>query len=480
MQTFILGIAILVFGYIFYSKYVESQFVVSDNETPAVRLNDGVDYIPLTEKKNLLIHLLNIAGLGPLLGAIQGILFGPIAFLIIPLGCVLMGGVHDYFTGMLSIRNDGAQITELIRKYLGQTFYKIFLIIVSIMLLLVTTVFIYTSGDLIADKFFGLTEYSITNPVLIMIYFFVIIYFVIANLFPIDKIIGKFYPIFGFLLIVGTGLVFAGFITNGIDLQNLDIHHINMHPKGYHILPIFFITVSCGLLSGFHATQATIVSRTIASERTGKKIFYGMMCLESLITMIWAAGAMHVYSHNLVPQNLIGTVNVLNIVSDTFVTPVLTFVVTIAIVILPITSGDTAFRGLRMILAETLNIKQAKKINRLKIIIPTGLMMIGILVWAKLNANGFFLIWRYFNFVNQLIAIPTFLYASVYLYKNNKNYWITLLPGLFYIFIIAFFILNSEIGFNLSYHLSEIIAIAVVGISFFSVANIYKHKTSKF
>ncbi len=465
MQTFIFGIAILIFGYLLYSRYVESQLVTTDEKTPAVRINDGVDYIPLSEKKNMLIHLLNIAGLGPLLGAIQGILFGPIAFIIIPLGCILMGGVHDYFSGMLSVKNNGAQITELIRKYLGNTFYKIFLIIVSVLLLLLTTVFIYTSGDLIADKFFGLTEYSITNPILIIIYFFIALYFIVATLFPIDKIIGRFYPIFGLLLIIGTGLIFAGFITNGITLQNLDIHHLNTHPQGFHILPIFFITVSCGLLSGFHSTQSTIISRTIASEKSGKKIFYGMMCVESLITMIWAAGAMHVYSHNLVANNLIGKVNVLNTISDTFVLPVLTFVVTIAIVVLPVTSGGTAFRGLRMIIAEALNLSQIKMINRLKIVIPSALLMIGILIWAKTNSDGFFLIWRYFNLVNQMIAIPTFLYSTVYLYKNKKNYWITLLPGMFYIFITAFFILNSEIGFNFGYRLSEILAIIVVAIS---------------
>lgn len=465
MQTFIFGIVILIAGYLLYSRYVESQFGTTDEKTPAVRINDGVDYIPLSEKKNMLIHLLNIAGLGPLLGAIQGILFGPIAFIIIPLGCILMGGVHDYFSGMLSVKNNGAQITELIRKYLGNTFYKIFLIIVSVLLLLLTTVFIYTSGDLIADKFFGLTEYSITNPILIIIYFFIALYFIVATLFPIDKIIGRFYPIFGLLLIIGTGLIFAGFITNGITLQNLDIDHLNTHPQGFHILPIFFITVSCGLLSGFHSTQSTIISRTIASEKSGKKIFYGMMCVESLITMIWAAGAMHVYSHNLVANNLIGKVNVLNTISDTFVLPVLTFVVTIAIVVLPVTSGGTAFRGLRMIIAEALNLSQIKMINRLKIVIPSALLMIGILIWAKTNSDGFFLIWRYFNLVNQMIAIPTFLYSTVYLYKNKKNYWITLLPGMFYIFITAFFILNSEIGFNFGYRLSEILAIIVVAIS---------------
>lgn len=469
MLTFIIGLGILALGYIFYSKYTEAQFEISENDTPAIRINDGVDYVPLSEKKNLLIHLLNIAGLGPLLGAIQGILFGPIAFIIIPIGCILMGGVHDYFSGMLSVRNDGAQITELIKKYLGQTTYKIFIVIVSILLLILTAVFVYTAGDLIADKFLSQTDFSLNNPKIIFTYMIIAIYFLSAPLFPIDKIIGKLYPLFGFLLLVGTGLVFIGFFTNGITLQNLDIHHINIHPKGYPILPIFFITVSCGLLSGFHSTQSTIISRTLKNEKSGKKIFYGMMCIESLITMIWAAGAMHVYSHNLVPENMIGTVNVLNTIANTFVTPALSFIVTLAIVILPITSGDTAFRGLRMIIAEAIHLNQIKILNRLKIIIPSFAIIVMIIIWAKVNANGFFLIWRYFNFVNQLIAIPTFLYSTVYLYKNKKNYYITLIPGLFYVFITAFFILNSDIGFGLTYKLSEWLAIATVLVSFVMV-----------
>ena len=474
MITFLLGLFILVLGYIFYSRYVEKQFSITDNETPAVRINDGVDYIPISEKKNMLIHLLNIAGLGPLLGAIQGILFGPIAFIIIPLGCVLMGGVHDYFSGMLSVRNNGAQITELIKLYLGKIPYKIFIIIVSVLLLLLTSVFVYTSGDLIANRFFGLTEYGLDNPILICIYVCITLYFIAATLFPIDKIIGRFYPIFGLLLLIGTGLIFIGFFTNGVSVQNIDFSHINCHPNKLHIIPMFFITVSCGLLSGFHSTQSTIISRTITSEKHGKKVFYGMMCVESLITMIWAAGAMHVYSHNLVPQNMIGTVNVLNIISDTFVFPLLVCIVTIAIVVLPITSGGTAFRGLRMIIAEALNLNQVSMWNRLKIVIPASFLIVGILIWAKTSSDGFFMIWRYFNFVNQLIAIPTFMYASVYLYKAGKNFLITLIPGLFYVFITSFFILNADIGFGITYNLSRILAIITVAVSLILVYKTFK------
>ena len=471
MVTFLVGIFILVIGYIFYSRYTEKQFSVSDNPTPAVRMNDGVDYVRLSSKKNMLIHLLNIAGLGPILGAIQGILFGPVAFILIPLGCVLMGGVHDYFSGMISVKNDGAQITELIKKYLGNITYKFFIVVVSIMLLLLASVFVYTAGDLMAERFFKQSDFSLSNPIVVSIYFIIALYYILATLFPIDKIIGRFYPLFGLLLLTGTGLVLIGFFIHGVNIQNIDFHHLNNHPLNQHILPMFFMTVSCGLLSGFHSTQATIISRTLGSEKEGRNVFYGMMCLESLIAMIWAAGAMHVYSLNLVPSHIIGTANVINSIADVFVFPMLAFVVTVAVIVLPVTSGDTALRGLRMILAEAFKLNQTKIRNRLIIIIPITVVIISIILWAKMNDGSFTLVWRYFNFVNQLIAIPTFFYATVYLYKNKKNYFITLIPGLFYVFITSSFILNAKIGFGLGYKISEILGLVLTAICLWALYN---------
>ena len=450
-------------GYIFYSRYIEKQFGISQEKTPSETINDGVDYVPLSLNKNMLIHLLNIAGLGPILGAIlgaiQGILFGPVAFILIPLGCIFMGAVHDYFSGMLSVRNNGAQITELIKKYLGNFAYKFFIIAVSVMLLLLAGVFVYTAGDLIAQRFYGQSDFSLNNPVIISIYIIIALYYIIATLFPIDKIIGRFYPALALLLIIGSGLLVIGFFVNGVNVQNIDFNHINVHPRLLHILPMFFMTVSCGLLSGFHSTQATIISRTLQKENHGRYVFYGMMCVESLIAMIWAMAAMHVYSLNIVPNNLVGTVNVINSIADVFVAPYLTFVITLAVVILPITSGDTALRGLRMILAETFKLPQKKIINRLLIIIPIAVAIVLIICWAKSNEDSFFVVWRYFNFVNQLIAIPTFLYAGIYLYQKKKNFFVALLPGIFYIFITTFFILNSEIGFNIEYSLSKSISL---------------------
>ena len=457
MITFILGILILFLGYIFYSRYVDRVFSPEDKPTPAHANKDNVDFIPMSKRKNALIHLLNIAGMGPIIGAIQGILFGPIAFILIPLGCVVAGGVHDYFAGMLSIRNKGAQITGLIHKYLGKQAFKIFMVIVSIMLLLLATVFVYTSGDLFAERFFGIKDFGITNPIVLGTYIIILLYFIFATLFPIDKIIGKFYPVLGLLLIIGTGLVLAGFFIKGVNLENFSLKNYNLHPKNLPLIPMFFMTVSCGLLSGFHSTQATIISRTVDKEKDGRQIFYGMMCLESLIALIWAAAAMDVYSTNLVPQNIIGTVNVVNIIADKFVPLNLAFAVTLAVIILPITSGDTALRGLRITIAEALNLEQKKIINRLIIVVPMVICVLAILIWAKTNADSFSMIWRYFTFFNQLISIPTLCCASIYLAAKKKNYFITLLPALFYIFITMSFIFSEKIGFNLPLKYAEII-----------------------
>lgn len=465
MITFLFGILILILGYIFYSKYVENLLSPDDRKTPANALSDGVDYIPMSKNRNSLIHLLNIAGMGPIIGAIQGILFGPIAFILIPLGCIFAGGVHDYFAGMLSMRNNGVQITGLIDKYLGKVAFKIFMVIVSVMLLLLATVFVYTSGDLFVERFFGVKEFVITNPIVLTSYIVILLYFIAATMFPIDKIIGRFYPVLGALLILGTGLVLVGFFVKGVNLQNFTFENFNIHPDKLPLIPMFFMTVSCGLLSGFHSTQATIISRTVNHEKDGKQIFYGMMCLESLIALIWAAAAMDVYSLNEVPQNMIGTVNVVNLIANKFVPLNLAFIVTLAVIVLPITSGDTALRGLRITIADALKLEQKNIKNRLIIVVPIVILVLAILVWAKINSGSFSLIWRYFTFTNQLIAIPTLLCATIFLKQINKNYFVTLIPALFYVFITMAFIFSEKIGFNLSLVYAEIVAGVLVVLS---------------
>ena len=478
MITFIIGILILALGYIFYSRYIENVFGPKDIPTPAHEDNDGVDFVPMSKNRNALIHLLNIAGMGPIIGAIQGILFGPIAFILIPLGCIFAGGVHDYFAGMLSVRNHGAQITGLIQKYFGKNAFKVFMVIVAIMLLLLATVFVYTAGDLFAERFMGVKDFVISDPKVLGTYIVILSYFIVATLFPIDKIIGKFYPVLGLMLIIGTGFVLVGFAVNGVNLQNLNLSNFNIHPNHLPLIPMFFMTVSCGLLSGFHSTQATILSRTLDKEQDGRRIFYGMMCLESLIAIIWAAAAMDVYSTNMVPENIVGTVNVVNIIANKFVPLNLAFLVTIAIIILPITSGDTALRGLRITIADALHLEQKAILKRLVIVIPIVICVLAILVWAKMSANSFSLVWRYFTFFNQLIAIPTLCCAAVFLAKAKKNYFVALLPALFYVFITMSFIFSEKIGFNLPLKYAEIIGIVLTLVVLVYLVNKFKSRES--
>ena len=467
MITFLAGLIILVGGYFTYSKYVERQFAPDNRTTPAYVINDGVDFVPLSTKRNQMIQLLSIAGMGPIVGVIQGILFGPIAFILIPLGCILMGAVHDYAAGMISMRNNGMQVTGLIQKYLGKNWYYIFFGIIAIMMLLVAVVFVYTSGDLIASKFFSVTDFSLNNNTVLIIYGCIIAYYMLSTMFSIDKIIGNVYPVLGLILIIGTLLLVVGFFVKGVNLQEINFAHLNMHPKKLYLVPIFFMTISCGLLSGFHSTQSTVIARTVKHEKEGRKIFYAMMCVESFIAMVWAAASMTVYSLNIVPEKFVGQIPAIQIITEYFVPSYLAFIVIIAIVVLPITTGDTSLRALRLTLSDAFKIKQSTVAGRFLINIPVFCAVMFLLYLVKSQPDGFALVWRYFMFVNQLIVLPTFFYATIYLYKNNKNYFITLLPGLLFVYIDMLFIINAQIGFNLSYGLSSIFALLFVCLSAF-------------
>lgn len=469
MITFFIGILILIFGYIFYSKYIESQFSPDERSVPAKDLYNGVDYVPLSSTRNQLINLLNIAGMGPILSALQGIVFGPLFFIIVPVGCILMGCVHDYFSGMISIRNKGLQITQITKKYFGTTFFNLFTIIVSIMSILWVTVFIYAAGDLYLGKILKQTDFSFNNPYAIITYILIGTYFFVMALFPINKLMAKVYPYIGLLVITGSVLLLIGYVINGITIPELDIHNLNWHPKHLPWIPFFFMTVSCGLLSGSHATQTAIVARTMKNEYEGRKVFFQTMCFESLIVMVWAAGALCIYNSHLVPPEMVGTVNVVNVIAKQFTPFNLSVVVVFAVLCLPLTSGDTALRALRMVVADALNIDQKALKNRLIILIPSIISVFLCLYYAKSYSNQFASLWQYVMLFNQLLVIPTFLIATIMLYRNKKNYLLTLIPGLFYIFITLSFIFNAKIGLNLDLKTSEILAFIVMIISLFSI-----------
>lgn len=469
MITFFIGLLILLFGYIFYSKYIERQFGPDERNVPSNDLYNGVDYVPLSTRRNQLINLLNIAGMGPILAALQGIVFGPLFFIIVPLGCIFMGCVHDYFSGMISVRNKGLQITQITKKYFGTAFFNAFTIIVSIMSILWITVFIYASGDLYLGKVMHQTDFSFNNPVAVITYIVVGAYFFIMALFPINKLMAKVYPYIGGLVLLGSVLLLVGYVLNGIQLPELDFSRLNWHYKNLPWIPFFFMTVSCGLLSGSHATQTAIVARTLNNEYEGRKVFFKTMCFESMIVMIWAAGALYVYHNAIASENLYGTVGIVDIVAKQFTPFNLSLIVVLAVFCLPLTSGDTALRSLRMVVADALDIDQRPLKNRLIILVPSMLCVFLCLFYAKVYSNQFSSLWQYVMLFNQLLVIPTFLIATIMLYKNKKNYLLTLIPGLFYIFITMAFIFNAKIGLNLSLPIAEILAIIVMIISLYAI-----------
>lgn len=458
MITFIAGLLILIGGGMLYGKVCEKVFAPDDRETPAVCLNDGMDYVPMKKWKNSLIQLLNIAGTGPILGPIQGILFGPIAFLTIPIGCVIGGAFHDYMSGMISIRNNGAQMPSLIRKYLGKYTYTVYNIFICLLMLLVGAVFIYTPGDLFVTQILRMDNSGASNPVLWIVYGVIFVYYIIATLFPIDKIIGKIYPIFGGILILSALGIFIGLFIKGYPLDEIwNIGISGVHPQGLHFIPIFFVTVACGIVSGFHSTQSTLIARTMRHEKEGRTTFYNMMIAEGFIAMIWAAAAMGVMKLGLAAADTSAT-NVVGIIAQNLLGTVGGIIATIGVIVLPITSGDTALRSLRLMAADSLHIDQSKKRNRLLLSLVIFAVVAALLIFAKMNSGGFNILWRYFAWANQTIAVFAFAMISIYMIKHKKPFIMSLIPGMFYMFVVSSFILNASIGFSLSWNISYIIA----------------------
>lgn len=455
MTLFIIGLVILLVGGHFYSKYVENQLDLDDRPTPAVAKADGIDFVAMPKWKNWLINLLNIAGTGPILGPIQGILFGKIAFLAIPIGCVIAGATHDFLVGTMSMRNGGAQVPKLVGKYLGNGTRKVYNVVIGILLLLTGTVFVYTPGDLLANDVMGLPEGS---KGIWIIYGLIFLYYILSTVLPIDQLIGRVYPLFGAFLIISAIGVLIGIFTKGsANLEFAGAGYLSEHPLGQRFIPAFFITVACGILSGFHGSQVTLVSRTVASEKENRETFYTTMIAEGVIAMVWAAGAMVIFSQEIAPLDTRATLMVGEI-SRYFMGNIGGLLAIIGVIVLPITSGDTAFRSLRLIVAEEMNIDQKVPAKRIAVATILFIPAILILVWAKSDPNGFNLLWRYFGFTNQLVAIFALGTATSYLLYNGKNYWIALIPQLFYTFIVFSFIISDKgVGFGSSYNVAYII-----------------------
>lgn len=469
MTTFLIGLAILIVGGFIYGKYCEKVFGPDDRETPAVAKADGVDFVVMKTWKNSLVNLLNIAGTGPILGPIQGILFGPIAFITIPVGCVLAGSMHDYFVGMVSMREGGAQLPKMIEKYLGKKVYGVYNVIVWILMILVGVVFVYTPGDLIVKELLG-QDASAANPTMWIVYGAIFLYYLVATLFPIDAIIGRVYPLFGAILIISAvGVLFGIFVDGGANLNNLSFasNVFAGHPGKLPFLPVFFITVACGIMSGFHGTQTTLISRTIKTEKEGKATFFNMMLVEGFIAMVWAAGAMILFNRGTAIDT--NATLMIGIISREFLGTIGAIFAILGVIVLPITSGDTAFRGLRLMLGETFNIDQSNKSKRVALTLGIFIPAVAILVFAKNNPAGFNILWRYFAWTNQTVGIFALALVAIYLKLHGRNYWIALLPGMFYTFIITSYIIHAPIGLNLEVLLgldpsSYMVSYAVAGV----------------
>ncbi|WP_373893651.1 carbon starvation CstA family protein [Virgibacillus natechei] len=446
MITFFISIIILVIAYFTYGKFVEKVFGVEHaRKTPAIANHDGVDYVPMKKQNNAMIQLLNIAGTGPIFGPIMGALFGPVAFIWIVIGSIFAGGVHDYLTGMISIRNKGAHIPELAGKFLGKFSKHIVNAFALLLLLLVGTVFATTSGSLLHVLIDG-------RVALWLILGIIFLYFILSTILPIDKIIGRIYPILGAILIIGTLGVGITMFTSGYGSAIPELTLENMHPDNLAIFPILFLTITCGALSGFHATQSPIISRTVQKESQGRYIFYGMMITEAVIAMIWAAASMSLFhGENLNALINAGTPSaVVNEVSTTLLGAIGGTIAVLAVIVLPITSGDTAFRAARSVIADYINFSQRKVMNRLIIAVP--LFIISII----LTQIDFDLLWRYFSWANQTTASLALWIATMYLLVKGKKYWISLIPALFITDMVLVYILNAQIGFNLPMNVSHI------------------------
>ena len=451
MVSFLICLALLIGGYFTYGKVVENTFAPDDRETPAVKNNDGVDYVVLPQWKLFLVQLLNIAGLGPIFGALQGALWGPIVFLWITFGTLLAGGVHDFFSGMMSERNNGESISEIAGIYLGGAMKNVMRVFSVVLLVMVGTVFAVGPAGLIVTLFKqngvdGVLATTLFWLIVILVYYF------IATFLSIDKIIGKVYPVFGIcLIIMAVGVAIGIFVKPEYTIPEIWSNFRSMHPGGTPVWSFMFITVACGAISGFHATQSPLMARCLKSERQGRFVFYGAMVCEGVIALIWAAAGCSLYEVtgglNTGLQAILAngqSAAIYDVCAKTMGGIGIALAM-LGVIACPITSGDTAFRSARLVLADWLKMDQGQYKNRLILCIP----VLGVGAFLGIgNALGFIdytIIWRYFSWTNQTLAMIVLWAASMYLFYDKKNYWLTAVPATFMSAVSAtYFVLAPE------------------------------------
>ena len=465
MSIFLSAVIALFVGYLIYGRIVEKNFAVDKNRTtPAVSQCDNVDFMPLPIWRIFLIQFLNIAGLGPVFGAILGALYGPVALLWIVFGSIFAGGVHDYMSGMISVRENGKSLVPIVEKYMGSRVKGIFLVFMVFFLLLLGSVFAMSPAQMLADM-------SDTPFIWWIIAIFA--YYFLATLLPIDKIIGRFYPLFALLLISVTFALMVVLFMSGNDFYP-QLTFANLHPKGLPIFPLMFVTIACGALSGFHATQSPLMARCLPNEKYGRAIFYGAMITEGLVALIWATLGMAFYQGSeslnaVISQS--GPGGVVSGVANGYLGHIGGMLAVMAVVLLSITSGDTAFRSARLTVGDTIA-KDNKSLKK-RLIISAVVLGGGI-------AMSFFdltTIWTYFGWANQCLATIALWTATSYLYRNHKNYLMTLIPAGFMTSVCVTYIMFDKIGFRLPLKWSAITGIVVAVIV--SMWFIIKHRNKK-
>ena len=431
MLSFIICFVILILGYLFYGKFVDGIFNPDDRETPAVAINDGVDYVVMPQWKLFLVQLLNIAGLGPIFGALSGAMWGPVVFLWITFGTVFAGAVHDYFAGMLSERNNGASISEVTGIYLGHTMKNVMRVFSVILLIMVGTVFAVGPAGLLVTLF---KNSGVESGVVVQATFWlaiILIYYFIATFISVDKVIGRVYPIFGICLIVMAIGVCVGTMTSGTPIPEIWNNLGNVHPNGTRIWAYMFITVACGAISGFHATQSPLMARCLKSERQGRFVFYGAMVAEGIIALIWAAAGCTLLGGEQLAELGGGNATTVYTICTMTMGKVGIILAMLGVIACPITSGDTAFRSARLTIADWFKLDMGNWKTRLFLCIPV--LGIGAILGFG-NTLGFIdyqIIWRYFSWSNQTLAMIVLWAAAMYLAQNKKNYWIAAVPATF-------------------------------------------------
>lgn len=443
MVTFFIALAVLIVGYLIYGKFIEKLFGADPKrETPAVTMADGVDYVPMKPWRIFLIQFLNIAGVGPIIGAIMGAQFGTASFLWIVLGSIFAGAVHDYLSGMISLRTEGSSLPEIHGKFLGNGMKQVMRGLTVLLMIMVGVVFVNTPVTLLINNFT-----PDWNPYVWVV--IILVYYMIATLLPIDKLIGKIYPVFGLLLLGMAVAIFVAFIIYQPEIPEIWSGLQNRHPDAAHnpVFPMMFISIACGAISGFHATQSPLMARCMVNERQGRPIFYGAMITEGVVALIWAAAAAYFFG----PDSVVDVTGksgaaIVGIIANTWFTPVIAVITVLGVISAAVTTGDTALRSARLIIADFLNYDQKPIKNRLIVAVPMFLVTTVILVYSLADAKGFDMIWRYFSWANQVLAMVTLWAVTVYLSQNKKNYFVTLIPAMFMTMVTMTYIFEFPAG----------------------------------